>query len=165
MNTEDTRRACASGSLGTGGVSETRETVVEFDTVLDMGVGRWDFAVDVGGDIIRDAGRAGVCGVACVGVCRPLRGIRLGVTTTDGILLGGVPRTLAIGEAFHLGRAWIGMRPPVPVPWAVLGRGTKGAIPTGTLDRGVKNGSWRRLFLVVVDVLDTDRFRWVSGVR
>ena len=45
---------------------------------------------------------------------------------------GGDPRTFAIGEAFHRGRAWIGISPPVPVPKALPCRS-----PTGVLDRGV----------------------------
>lgn len=61
--------------------------------------------------------RLGEIVVAAVGVARPEPlGIRLGVMTTEGILAGGEPKTLAIGEAFHLGRASRGIRPIVPVP-------------------------------------------------
>ena len=71
------------------------------------------------------------------GVARPLRGIRLGVTTTAGTLGGDFcggepPRILAIGDAFHRGRASIGISPPVPM--TLCGR------PLGVLDRGEKMG-------------------------
>lgn len=56
----------------------------------------------------------------------------------------------------------MGISPPVPVPRDVLGRGG-----SGTLERGEKKGRWRRLIReeVVVEFVDTERFRWVSGVR
>ena len=56
-------------------------------------------------------------GVACA-----LRGMRLGVTTSEGTLGGGVPSTFAIGEEFHRGLASMGMSPPVPVPKDEPGR-------------------------------------------
>lgn len=92
------RRLLGSVILGIGGVSDTLGIEVR-----DIGVGMRDF--EVGGDI-RDIGRRGVVvGVCCVGVALPVRGIRLGVMTTAGILVGGEPRTLAFGDAFHRGRA------------------------------------------------------------
>ena len=79
-----------------------------------------------------------------VGVARPLRGMRLGVMTTVGSLVeetfGGVePKTLAIGDEFHRGRAWMGINPPVPVP---IGVAVFARSPAGVLirARGVKNG-------------------------
>lgn len=99
------RRLFGSGILGTGGVSDTRGIEFGFETARDMGAGMRDLGVEEGGDI-RDTGRRGVVvGVCCVGVARPVRGIRLGVMTTAGILVGGEPRTLAFGDAFHRGRA------------------------------------------------------------
>ena len=74
-----------------------------------------------------------------VGVWRPLRGMRDGVTMTVGSFGAEEPMTLAIGEEFHLGRAWRGIRPPVPVLTPGNGRS-----PRGVLDRGVKSGRLRR---------------------
>ena len=70
--------------------------------------------------------------------------MRLGVMTTVGSLVGGTlgggePNTFAIGEEFHRGRAWIGIKPPVPVPIgvAVFCLSPKGVLIRG---RGVKKG-------------------------
>lgn len=104
------------------------------------------------------AGRLGEIVVAAVGVARPERGIRLGVMTTEGILGGGEPRTLAIGEAFHLGRASRGISPIVPVPCAVDGR-----CAMGDFARGLKKGANSREDREDEDVVvETDRLRGVG---
>jgi hypothetical protein len=111
--------------------------------------------------------RVGVVVGPAVGVIRPLRGIRLGVTVTAGNLDGRDPRTLAIGEEFHRGRASIGISPPVPVPNIDIGR-----CPRSVFDGGVKEGVNRRddlaeeVVAVVVDVVvDTERSRDVGVVK
>jgi len=102
--------------------------------------------------------RDGVTAGALVGLALPLRGMRLGVTITEGILGGVEPKTLAIGEAFHLGRASTGIRPPVPVPGLVLVRATE-----LLFDLGVKIGTCKRLVLEEDDVVDdTERLRAVG---
>jgi hypothetical protein len=86
-------------------------------------------------------------------------GIRLGVTTTAGILGGGEPRTAALGEEFHRGRASMGIRPPVPVPR------DDGGLPIEEylLFLGVKRGIFRRGSREDVDdVMETERFRGVG---
>jgi hypothetical protein len=88
-----------------------------------------------------------------VGVSRPLLGMREGVTMTVGILGGGDPMTVAIGEEFHLGRDSRGISPPVPVL-------TPG--PTeGVLDRGVNRGILSRLDREDGGWEETDRLRGV----
>jgi hypothetical protein len=107
--------------------------------------------------VVGRVGREGVAVGTLVGLALPLRGMRLGVTTTEGILGCGEPNTLAIGEAFHLGRASMGIRPPVPVGlW--LGRPTE-----LLLDLGVKIGTCKRLVLEDEEVVeDTERLRPVG---
>ena len=110
-----------------------------------------------------------------VGVARPLRGMRLGVMTTVGSLVEGIfggvePKTLAIGDEFHRGRAWMGINPPVPVPSGVA-EGGLSPIGGRIRARGVKNGIWSRDCLeedeveVVVVAVDTERFRGVGVVK
>jgi hypothetical protein len=112
---------------------------IRFWGLLELGVTGW-------------VERLGVGVLGIVGVARPLRGIRLGVMTTDGILGGGEPKTLAIGDAFHRGRAWIGISPPVPVPRAVLG------LWVGVFNRDAKKDN--RFDLEDEDAaVDTDRSR------
>ena len=96
-----------------------------------------------------------------MGLALPLRGMRLGVTTTAGTLGGVLPRTFAIGDEFHLGRASMGIRPPVPVPRFELGR------PTELLFvLGANIGTCKRLVLeddeAVVIVDDVERLRVVG---
>ena len=103
-------------------------------------------------------GRIGVMlGVCKVGVARPLVrwGMRLGVTTTEGTLGGGEPRTTALGEEFHRGRASMGISPPVPVPRTLGGRTW-----VGDLDVGGKRGMLSRGSRDEADdVVDKERFR------
>jgi hypothetical protein len=126
------RRVARSGSLGTGGGGPAGPEVRDkfgFETIRDNLADGLPRPTDEGirfsglrdfGVVVCD-GRVGVILEFGVGVARPLRGIRDGVTTTAGIVGGGEPRTLAIGEAFHRGRASIGIRPPVPVPRTLVG--------------------------------------------
>jgi len=96
-------------------------------------------------------------GVCMVGVARPLVrcGMRLGVTITEGTLGGGEPRTTALGEEFHRGRASMGISPPVPVPSTLGGRAW-----VGDLDIGVKRGMLSRGSRDEADdVVDKERFR------
>ena len=127
------RRLARSGRLGTGGDGSAEPGLRDkfgFDAIRDNFADVVPFPAEVGtrfsglrdfGGIVCD-GRVGVILEFTVGVARPLRGIRDGVTTTAGIFEGGEPRTLAIGEAFHRGRASIGINPPVPVPRTLEGR-------------------------------------------
>lgn len=126
------RLVVTSGTFGTGGEGSAEPEVRRkfgFETIRDNladGVPRpTDEGIRFSGlrdfGVIGCEGRVGVILEFSVGVARPLRGIRDGVTTTAGILGGREPRTLAIGEAFHRGRASTGIRPPVPVPRTLVG--------------------------------------------
>ena len=70
---------------------------------------------------------------------------------------------MAIGEAFHLGRASRGMRPivPVVVPFDVAGRCAEADLLRG-VNNGVKNREEREEDVVVVE---TERFRGVGVAR
>ena len=127
------RRVARSGSLGTGGGGSAGPVLRDrfgFDTIRDNRADGVPLPADVGTRFsgLRDFGligcdgRVGVILEFSVGGARPLRGIRDGVTRTAGTFRGGEPRTLAIGEAFHRGRASIGINPPVPVPRTLKGR-------------------------------------------
>lgn len=105
--------------------------------------------------------RVGVVVLLVVGVIRPLRGIRLGVTVTTGTLVGTDPNTLAIGEEFHRGRASIGISPPVPVPNTDIGRCP--SIFDGGVNKGVNRRDDLTEELVVAE--EAERSRDVGVVK
>ena len=166
-----------SGILGTGGVSSVMagrvgDVFVETDLSGTMeflfwrvrgvveGGGREGAAMDVLRlGVLRVEEEEGGVGILdnFVGVRRPLRGMREGVTMTVGSFGGVEPMTDAIGEEFHLGRAANGISPPVPVFTPCKPRSTEGAF-----DRGVKIGILRREDREEGGACETERVRGVA---